>query len=62
MLLDPTLTTSAIWVCAPQIRSLADDVLRMVKETDALIDDLPGLDKTERWGRDVTTPCSSFSG
>ncbi|TYZ68824.1 hypothetical protein PybrP1_011948 [[Pythium] brassicae (nom. inval.)] len=32
---------------ATAIRSLADDVLRMVKETDALIDDLPGLDKTE---------------
>lgn len=31
-----------------QIRALASDVLQMVKETDALIDDLPGLDKTER--------------
>ncbi|KAF1329578.1 Mediator complex, subunit med21, partial [Globisporangium splendens] len=29
------------------IRLLANDVLRMVKETDALIDDLPGLEKTE---------------
>ncbi|GAB9464484.1 unnamed protein product [Globisporangium polare] len=32
---------------ATAIRSLANDVLRMVKETDSLIDDLPGLDKTE---------------
>uniref|UniRef100_K3X2M6 Mediator of RNA polymerase II transcription subunit 21 n=1 Tax=Globisporangium ultimum (strain ATCC 200006 / CBS 805.95 / DAOM BR144) TaxID=431595 RepID=K3X2M6_GLOUD len=32
---------------AAAIRSLANDVLRMVKETDALIDDLPGLEKTE---------------
>jgi hypothetical protein len=31
-----------------QIRSLASDVLQMVKETDTLIDDLPGLDKMER--------------
>ncbi|RLN37284.1 hypothetical protein BBO99_00008747 [Phytophthora kernoviae] len=29
------------------ITSLANDVLRMVQETDVLIDDLPGLDKTE---------------
>ncbi|KAF1791883.1 Mediator complex, subunit Med21 [Phytophthora cactorum] len=27
--------------------ALANDVLKMVHETDALIDDLPGLDKTE---------------
>lgn len=31
-----------------QIKSLATDVLQMVKETDILIDDLPGLEKTER--------------
>ncbi|KAI9982907.1 hypothetical protein PInf_006707 [Phytophthora infestans] len=30
-----------------QITTLANDVLKMVQETDALIDDLPGLDKTE---------------
>ncbi|CAI5725735.1 unnamed protein product [Hyaloperonospora brassicae] len=30
-----------------QIVTLANDVLKMVQETDALIDDLPGLDKTE---------------
>ncbi|KAG1684680.1 hypothetical protein DVH05_024699 [Phytophthora capsici] len=29
------------------ITTLANDVLKMVQETDALIDDLPGLDKTE---------------
>ncbi|TDH72564.1 hypothetical protein CCR75_003896 [Bremia lactucae] len=29
------------------IITLANDVLRMVQETDVLIDDLPGLDKTE---------------
>ncbi|CEG46077.1 Mediator complex, subunit Med21 [Plasmopara halstedii] len=29
------------------IMTLANDVLRMVQETDVLIDDLPGLDKTE---------------
>ncbi|OWZ22272.1 hypothetical protein PHMEG_0003064 [Phytophthora megakarya] len=29
------------------ITTLANDVLRMVQETDAMIDDLPGLDKTE---------------
>ncbi|KAF1779648.1 Mediator complex, subunit Med21 [Phytophthora cactorum] len=29
------------------ITTLANDVLKMVHETDALIDDLPGLDKTE---------------
>uniref|UniRef100_M4BEM1 Mediator of RNA polymerase II transcription subunit 21 n=1 Tax=Hyaloperonospora arabidopsidis (strain Emoy2) TaxID=559515 RepID=M4BEM1_HYAAE len=30
-----------------QIVTLANDVLKMVQETDVLIDDLPGLDKTE---------------
>ncbi|KAG7382533.1 hypothetical protein PHYPSEUDO_004800 [Phytophthora pseudosyringae] len=29
------------------VTTLANDVLKMVQETDALIDDLPGLDKTE---------------
>ncbi|CAH0484458.1 unnamed protein product [Peronospora farinosa] len=29
------------------ITTLANDVLKMVQETDALIDDLPGLEKTE---------------
>ena len=29
--------------------TLANDVLKMVQETDVLIDDLPGLDKTEAY-------------
>ena len=33
--------------CVAQIVTLANDVPKMVQETDALIDDLPGLDKTE---------------
>ena len=32
-----------------QITTLANDVLKMVRETDVLIDDLPGLDKTESY-------------
>ena len=36
-------------VLCGQITTLANDVLKMVQETDALIDDLPGLDKTEMY-------------
>lgn len=39
-----------LWGGGEQIKSLASDVLQMVKETDILIDDLPGLEKTERCG------------
>jgi hypothetical protein len=38
---------AAAAACRRKITRLANDVLKMVQETDALIDDLPGLDKTE---------------